>query len=145
MAFSRCVSCDDPRLKKSRMKFRPGCCARASNLRNHHTLSSYIHEHGFRVFALRVGSSERESLALLWFYWSHPSHLNRRPADYVMINAYWEALPFAIQEWLASDWRVAVDASRPIPNDIFTLGTEPSIAFANLRRPTRSIVVLLRN
>lgn len=62
-----------------------------------------------------------------------------------MINAYWEALPFAIQEGLASDWRVAVDASRPSPNDIFTPGTEPSIAFANLRRPARSIVVLLRN
>jgi hypothetical protein len=40
MAFSRCVSCDDPRLKKSRMKFRPSCCARASNLRNHHTFTS---------------------------------------------------------------------------------------------------------
>jgi isoamylase len=64
---------------------------------------------------------------------------------YVMINAYWDALPFAIQEGQASDWRVAVDTSRQSPNDIFAPGNEPTIASLTYTVQSRSIVVLLRN
>ena len=64
---------------------------------------------------------------------------------YVMINAYWDALPFIVQEGQASDWRVAVDTSRQSPNDIFAPGTEPAISSLTYTVQPRSIVVLLRN
>ena len=64
---------------------------------------------------------------------------------YVMINAYWDALPFTVQEGQASDWRVAVDTSRQSPNDIFAPGTEPAIASLTYTVQPRSIAVLLRN
>ena len=64
---------------------------------------------------------------------------------YVMINAYWEALSFTVQEGQASDWRVAVDTSRQSPNDIFAPGTEPPITSPIYNVQPRSIVVLLRN
>jgi isoamylase len=64
---------------------------------------------------------------------------------YVMINAYWEPLSFAVQEGQASDWRVAVDTSRQSPGDIFAPGTEPAITSLIYNVQPRSIVVLLRN
>lgn len=64
---------------------------------------------------------------------------------YVMINAYWEALSFTVQEGQASDWRVAVDTSRQSPNDIFAPGTEPPITSPIYNVQPRSMVVLLRN
>ena len=36
---------------------------------------------------------------------------------YVMINAFWEDLDFAIQEGRATEWRRIVDTSRPSPSD----------------------------
>jgi isoamylase len=64
---------------------------------------------------------------------------------YVMINMYWQALTFTIQEEQADDWRVAVDTSQPSPNDIFASGSEPPISSLNYVVQPRSIVVLLRN
>ena len=64
---------------------------------------------------------------------------------YVMINAYWDALSFTVQEGQASDWRVAVDTSGQSPNDVFAPGTEPAIASLTHTVRARSIVVLLRN
>ena len=64
---------------------------------------------------------------------------------YVMINAYWNALSFTVQEGPASDWRVAVDTSGQSPNDVFAPGTEPAIASLTYSVRARSIVVLLRN
>jgi isoamylase len=64
---------------------------------------------------------------------------------YVMINIYWQALTFTIQEEQADDWRVAVDTSQPSPNDIFASGSEPPISSLNYVVQPRSIVVLLRN
>ena len=66
------------------------------------------------------------------------------PDLYVMINAYWNPLSFAIQEGLASEWRVVVDTARPSPNDIFAPGSEPAITSLTLPVQPRSIVVLLR-
>jgi isoamylase len=64
---------------------------------------------------------------------------------YVMINAYWEALTFTIQEGQAGDWRIAVDTSQPSPDDIFVSGTEPTLTSLAQTVQPRSIVVLLRN
>ena len=64
---------------------------------------------------------------------------------YVMINAYWEALPFTIQEGQADDWHVAVETSLPSPSDIFASGNEPALTSLTYIVQPRSIVVLLRN
>jgi isoamylase len=64
---------------------------------------------------------------------------------YVMINMYWQALAFTIQEGQASDWRVALDTSQPSPNDISAPGSEPSVTSMNYTVQPRSIVVLLRD
>ena len=37
---------------------------------------------------------------------------------YVMVNAYWEALNFTIQQGAARQWRRVVDTSLPTPDDI---------------------------
>ena len=64
---------------------------------------------------------------------------------YVMINAYWRPLTFAIQEGQASDWRVAADTGQPSPKDIFASGTEPAITSLSYAVGARSIVVLVRS
>jgi len=64
---------------------------------------------------------------------------------YVMINAYWEALTFMIQEGQPRDWRIAVNTSQQSPNDIFASGGEPAISSLTYDVQPRSIVVLLRN
>jgi isoamylase len=64
---------------------------------------------------------------------------------YVMINAYWQALDFTIQEGAATDWRVAVDTSRESPDDIFAPGSEPAIASMTYNVQPRSVVVLLHS
>ena len=64
---------------------------------------------------------------------------------YVMINAYWKPLTFNIQAGQAADWRVAVDTSRPSPNDIFVPGTEPPIPSLTYTVNPRSVVVLLKH
>jgi isoamylase len=62
---------------------------------------------------------------------------------YVMINAYWEALNFEIQEGTAQQWKRIVDTALPSPHDFSDPGAplEP----ASYRVAPRSIVVLLRS
>jgi len=61
---------------------------------------------------------------------------------YVMINAYWKALEFQIQEGTASEWTRIADTSLPTPND-FSNSSEPLKTLTYLVAP-RSVVVLLR-
>jgi isoamylase len=61
---------------------------------------------------------------------------------YVMINAYWEPLEFALQEGTAAEWTRIVDTSLASPNDFVGAGVRlerPGYAVA-----PRSVVVLLR-
>jgi isoamylase len=64
---------------------------------------------------------------------------------YVMINAYWEDLTFAIQEGQAGDWLRVVDTSRPSPDDIVAPGSEPRLQSLEYRLPGRSVAVLYRD
>jgi isoamylase len=61
---------------------------------------------------------------------------------YVMINAYWEALEFDVQEGTAQEWRRIVDTALPSPDDFSGSGA-PLKQSKYLVAP-RSIVVLLR-
>jgi isoamylase len=61
---------------------------------------------------------------------------------YVMINAYWEALAFEIQEGKAQDWKRIVDTALPSPDDCSERGMP--LEQAKYLVTARSIVVLLR-
>jgi glycogen operon protein len=61
---------------------------------------------------------------------------------YVMINAYWEELPFEVQEGRAEEWKRIVDTALPSPDDFSALGL-PVRSVRYLVAP-RSTVVLLR-
>ena len=61
---------------------------------------------------------------------------------YVMINAYWEDLPFAIQE--PGPWKRVVDTSLPSPDDLREPGNEVALKGPTHVVKARSIVVLLR-
>jgi glycogen operon protein len=63
---------------------------------------------------------------------------------YVMINAYWEPLDFAIQEGAAGTWSRAVDTFLPSPDDIAAPGGEVRVSGSTYRVGPRSIVVLVR-
>jgi glycogen operon protein len=63
---------------------------------------------------------------------------------YVMINAWQEALTFAIQEGAASDWLLAIDTSRPSPDDIYALGDEKALQSMRYVVGPRSVAVLVR-
>ena len=63
---------------------------------------------------------------------------------YVLINAWWEPLVFAIQEGSPGDWRRVVDTSLPSPSDIADPGAEPRLDSLNYRLPGRSIAVFFR-
>ncbi len=63
---------------------------------------------------------------------------------YVMINAYWEALNFAIQEGEAKEWQRVVDTSKPSPFDLLEIGSEEPLALLDYKVEARSVVVLLR-
>jgi glycogen operon protein len=63
---------------------------------------------------------------------------------YVMINAFWEPLDFAIQDGAAGSWRRAVDTSLASPNDIVAAGSETLVGGPRYRVGPRSIVVLVR-
>jgi isoamylase len=60
---------------------------------------------------------------------------------YVMVNAYWEALNFTIQQGTARQWRRVVDTSLPTPDDI-TLEGVP-IRKLQYRVGSRSVVVFV--
>jgi isoamylase len=60
----------------------------------------------------------------------------------VMTNAYWEEVPFRIQEGTPQDWVRIVDTSLPTPDDFAELGVP--LKHATYRVAPRSIVVLVR-
>jgi isoamylase len=90
------------------------------------------------------GNTDQSDSSHSLAYLLRGTHLNDSDL-YVMINAYWEPLTFAIQDGEATAWKLAVDTSQPSPDDIFDTGTEPPIASLNYNVQPRSIVVLLRN
>ena len=61
---------------------------------------------------------------------------------YVMINAYWEALQFQIQEGAPQDWVRIVDTALPAPDDFSEFGLP--IQRSTYQVAPRSIVVLVR-
>jgi glycogen operon protein len=63
---------------------------------------------------------------------------------YVMINAYWEALDFAIQEGTPGTWARVVDTSQASPEDIAAPGEERLVTGSSYRVGPRSVVVLVR-
>jgi glycogen operon protein len=64
---------------------------------------------------------------------------------YVMINAYWEPLSFAVAEGTAGEWARAIDTGRGSPDDIVSAGEEVRLETATCTVQPRSIVVLLRD
>jgi len=62
---------------------------------------------------------------------------------YVMINAFWEALDFEIQEGTAREWKRVVDTALPSPHEFSDPGAP--LEQTSYRMAPRSIVVLLRS
>jgi len=70
---------------------------------------------------------------------------SQQDADiYVMINAYWQDLPFIIQEGEAHDWWRVADTSLPSPSDFAESGKEVRLQSPNYTVKARSIVILIR-
>jgi len=63
---------------------------------------------------------------------------------YVMINAYWKALTFVVQEGEPQEWFRVVDTSLATPQDICEPTTEQRLHSLNYRVGPRSTVVLVR-
>ena len=61
---------------------------------------------------------------------------------YVMINAYWQALKFHIQEGTPQAWERTVDTDLPSPNDFLDTGLP--LQQATYEVAPRSVVVLVR-
>jgi glycogen operon protein len=61
---------------------------------------------------------------------------------YVMINAYWEQLPFQIQEGSPQDWIRIVDTDLPSPDDFTKHGLPLQQSMYQVA--PRSVVVLVR-
>ncbi len=61
---------------------------------------------------------------------------------YVMLNSYWEALTFELQEDRRGGWRRAIDTSNPSPTDIWDDSDAPAVPSRTVRVGPRSIVVL---
>jgi glycogen operon protein len=64
---------------------------------------------------------------------------------YVMINAYWEPLTFAVSEGDPDEWGRVVDTHRDSPDDVLDPGEEQALATGSYLVGPRTIVVLLRN
>ena len=63
---------------------------------------------------------------------------------YVMINAYWEDLPFTIQVGEAGEWRRVADTALPSPTDIVEPGEEPILPSLEYLVRARSVAILMR-
>jgi glycogen operon protein len=63
---------------------------------------------------------------------------------YVMLNAYWGDLVFAVQEGTAGEWRRVVDTNLPSPDDIREPGREAPLEGLQYRVGARSVVILSR-
>lgn len=64
---------------------------------------------------------------------------------YVMINGYWQALEFEIQEGRAEQWRRVVDTSLDSPLDIVEPDDLRPLPSSRYRLAARSVVVLVRD
>jgi len=63
---------------------------------------------------------------------------------YVMVNAFWEPLNFAIQEGAANEWLRVIDTALDSPLDFSVAGNEPRLGPMEYAVQPRSVVVLLR-
>jgi glycogen operon protein len=63
---------------------------------------------------------------------------------YVMISGSTEELRFGIQEGMPGQWQLAIDTSRPSPDDIVDPGGEQTVESNFYRVQPRSVVVLIR-
>jgi isoamylase len=62
---------------------------------------------------------------------------------YVMINAYWQAVDFVLQEGKAREWKRIVDTSLDTPNDFADAGNAPILPSSTYELGPRSIAVLV--
>lgn len=63
---------------------------------------------------------------------------------YVMINAYWDDLPFFIQDGPFQEWKRVIDTSMDSPNDFRGPGNEIPLMSQTYIVRARSVVVLIR-
>jgi len=63
---------------------------------------------------------------------------------YVMINAYWQPLDFAVQEGRPQEWKRVVDTFLDSPADFMDPATAPILGSLSYRAQPRSVVVLIR-
>ena len=71
-------------------------------------------------------------------------HDDAGPQLYVMVNAYWEPLTFALQEGAPSMWQLFVDTSLEAPHDLVEDASAPALDSASCVVGARSVVVLTR-
>jgi glycogen operon protein len=64
---------------------------------------------------------------------------------YVMINAYWQALTFVVQEGETSEWRRVIDTSAESPFDFLEGASAGELASLRYEVAARSLVVLVRD
>ena len=69
--------------------------------------------------------------------------LDGGPDIHVMMNMYWEELPFEIPPVQGRKWYVKADTSRPAPGDIMAEGQEREVVEHDYRVGSRSVVVLI--
>jgi len=69
--------------------------------------------------------------------------LDGDPDIHVMMNMYWEELPFEIPPVQGRQWYVKADTSRPAPGDIVAEGQEREVVEQNYHVGSRSVVVLI--
>jgi glycogen operon protein len=111
--------------------------------RNEMTLNELIAQHRVEWHGVALGEPD----------WSDASHSlaatfhfdSDRLALHLMINAYWQALTFAIPllDEKYGPWRLCVDTFRPAPQDIRAWSDSESVRGATLVVQPRSIVVLV--
>ena len=63
---------------------------------------------------------------------------------YLLINAWWQPLRFAIQEGTAGEWHRVIDTAGEAPADFAAPGAEPLLTGMALTVQPRSIVLLMR-
>jgi len=69
---------------------------------------------------------------------------SQRDCDiYVMINSFWEDVPFTVQERRPSEWRRVVDTGLPAPDDLTEPGSEKPLRSRKYLVRARSVVVLV--
>jgi glycogen operon protein len=80
--------------------------------------------------------------------WNHDSHSlaftitspGRRFTVHGMLNAYWEALDFALPDNARSPWRRWIDTAQPPPDDIVPWNRAVAITHSHYRVQPRSMV-----